>query len=865
MKKNKKNKQIINTKIKQNAKKQNLNYFLRKFFHFLKINIYNVIAIFLLLCIVGVGFFFLWISSFRIPDFSAFEDRKVAQSTKIYDRTGEILLFDVNQDIKRTVISIEDMGLNIQNAIIAIEDDAFYQHKGVRFRAIARAFVNNLKPGSSTQGGSTITQQIVKNTLLTSEKRISRKIKELVISLRIEQEMSKDQILEVYLNEAPFGGNIYGVQEASFSFFGKPSQDITIAEAAYLAALPQAPTRYSPYGANKNLLDSRQRRVLLNMRNLGMISEEEYQEALEEEVEFLPLNRLGIKSPHFVFFVRDYLEQKYGSSVVEKGGLQVITTIDFDLQKHAEDVVLRNALENQNLYNASNAGLIAINPQTGEILSMVGSRDYFDTQIDGKFNIVTARRQPGSAFKPFIYATAFNKGYFPETVVFDVSTEFQSTCDPLGRALSGRRQSDCYMPQNYDGLFRGPINLRNALAQSRNIPAVKLLYLAGISDSIKTARDFGIRTLGDANQYGLTLVLGGGEVRLLDMTSAYGVFATEGIYNEPISVLEVRDSNGNILESFEGSQGRRVFNALPLQKLNSVLSDPEARIGLFSSINNFMYFGSRDVAGKTGTTNNNRDAWMVGYTPNLVVGVWSGNNDNTPMTRGSTISGLLWREFMTKALTVVPNQSFTKPVYSIPENTAPILSGNWFGGDSIIIDTISGKRATDLTPQETRQEVVVTDVNSILHWVNRNNPLTGNPVRSGNQYENWQYSVHQWWNQNQFNYNTISEDDIPYDFDDVHILETQPDFTIQNFNENNIFSENELISLNIEPNSYYPVQQIDIFINNSYIETLNNNNFNISFIPSNINSIQSQNILRVVLIDSIYNRIEKEYQFSVIN
>ncbi len=862
MKKN--NKKI--TQIASKTKKQ-VEYgksVFKKITQFIKVNTYNVIALLILFFVVSAGIFFLWVSSFRVPDFSAFEDRKVAQSTKIYDRTGEILLFDVNQDIKRTVISFEEMGSNIQNAMIAIEDDAFYQHKGVRVRSIIRALVNNIQPGSGTQGGSTITQQIVKNTLLTSERRISRKIKEIAISLRIEKEMTKEQILEVYLNEAPFGGNIYGVQEASLSFFGKPAKEITIAEAAYLAALPQAPTRYSPYGQNIDLLNSRQRRVLLNMRNLGMISEEEYQEALAEEVEFLPLNRLGIKAPHFVFFVREYLEQQYGRNVVENGGLQVITTLDFDLQSHAESVVLENALKNKDLYNASNAGLIAINPQTGELLSMVGSRDYFDSEIDGKFNITTARRQPGSAFKPFIYATAFNKGYVPETVLFDVPTEFQSTCDPLGRALPGRSQNDCYMPQNYDGLFNGPINLRNALAQSRNIPAVKLLYLAGISDSIKTARDFGIRTLGDANQYGLTLVLGGGEVRLLDMTSAYGVFATEGIYNEVVSILEVRDSNGNVLESFDGSQGRRVFNALPLQKLNSVLSDPEARIGLFSSINNFMYFGSRDVAGKTGTTNNNRDAWMVGYTPNLVVGVWSGNNDNTPMTRGSTISGLLWRDFMNKALTVIPNQSFNPPVYSFPDNTAPIISGNWLGGDFVVIDTISGKRATELTPPETKQEIVVTNVNSILHWVNRNNPFTGSPTRSGNQYENWQYPVHQWWEQNQFNYNSVSEDDIPLDFDDVHTLETQPDFTIQGFDQSAIFQENDLITININPDSFYPVQQIDIFINNSYVETLNNNNLEFSFTPSNISSIQSQNTLRIVLIDSVYNRIEKEYQFLVV-
>lgn len=829
--------------------------------HFIKTHSINIILLIVLFGMLGVGAIFIWIASFRVPDFSSFEDRKITQSTKIYDRTGEILLFDVNQDIKRTVISIDEMGENIQQAIIAIEDDAFYEHNGIRLKAIARAVISNLKPGGITQGGSTITQQIVKNTLLTTDKQISRKIKEIVISLRIEQEMTKDQILEIYLNEAPFGGNIYGVQEASTSFYGKAPSDLTIAEAAFLAALPQAPTRYSPYGSNTNLLVARQQRVLENMFKLGFITEEEYEEAKKEEVTFLPLNRLGIKAPHFVFFVRDYLEQKYGANVVESGGLKVITTINYDLQKEAEQIVFRNALENKELYNASNAGLVAIDPTTGEILTMVGSRDYFDPEIDGKFNIAIAERQPGSAFKPFIYATAFHEGYLPETVLFDVLTEFQTTCNEQGVAISGS-QTNCYRPQNYDNAFLGPVNLRNALGQSRNIPAVKLLYLVSVSDALKTAKDFGIKTLGNPNQYGLTLVLGGGEVRLLDMTSAYGVFATEGIYNEPVSVLEVQNNMGETIEKFENPTNKRVFPAEPLQKLNSVLSDPEARVGLFGSINNFMYFGSREVAGKTGTTNNNRDAWMMGYTPNLVVGVWSGNNDNTPMTRGSTISGLLWREFMNEALPEIPTKSFTKPSYSL-ENKPPIVRGNWFGGDIIEIDSMSGKLATEWTPEETKEELVITDVNSILHWIDRNNPLSGFPSRNGQQYLNWQYGVLNWWNQNQNNYQTINENDIPNEYDDIHTEDTQPDFEIDGLAPNFSYAQNALITIDFEPETSYPVKQFDIYINNSYIETLENEPYEFSFTPLSISSIQENNILRIVLTDEVYNKTEKEIIFSV--
>lgn len=831
--------------------------------HFIKTHSINIILIAIVFIIVCTGIFFIWISGFRVPDFSAFEDRKVAQSTKIYDRTGEILLFDVNQDIKRTVISLEDMGENIPNAIVAIEDDKFYEHNGIRLKAIMRAVLSNLQPGGLTQGGSTITQQIVKNTLLTTDKKISRKIKEIVISLRIEQEMTKDQILEVYLNEAPFGGSIYGVQEASTTFYGKSPKDLSVAEAAFLAALPQAPSRYSPYGNNTDLLVSRQKRVLENMFKLGFITENEYTEALSEEVVFLPLNRLGIKAPHFVFYVREYLEQKYGKNVVEEGGLKVITTINYDLQKEGERIVLKHALQNEELYNASNASLVAIDPTTGEILTMVGSRDYFDTEIDGKFNIALAKRQPGSSFKPFIYATAFNEGYQPESVVFDVLTEFQTTCSEQGVAISGS-QSNCYHPQNYDNAFLGPINLRNALAQSRNIPAVKMLYLVGIGDALKTAKDFGIKTLGEANQYGLTLVLGGGEVRLLDMTASYGVFATEGIYNEPVAILEVQDNQGNILESFSGPSNKRVYQAEPLRKLNSVLSDGQARVGLFGSINNFMYFGERNVAGKTGTTNNNRDAWMMGYTPNLVVGTWSGNNDNTPMTKGSSISGMLWREFMDKALTEIPNKKFNQPQSTQTSNIPPILSGNWFGGDIIEIDTISGKLATQWTPEKTKDILVITDVNSILHWIDRNNPLSGSPSRSGQQYLNWQYSVLNWWNNNKNSYNSITENDIPTQEDDIHTEDTQPKFNINGITNGLEYTKNDTVLINLEEDTTYPIQGFDIYINNSYIDTINSKPYIYTLNLSSLSLLQQNNTLKIVLTDEVYNIAEKEVNFTVL-
>jgi len=486
------------------------------------------------LVFVTLGFFigglsFLWVASIDIPDFSSFDTRKVSESTKIYDRTGKVLLYDIHADTKRTVVSFDSISRYIKNATVAIEDAEFYGHIGVRPIATLRAvFIQPLR-GKGVQGGSTITQQVVKNTLLTSERTISRKLKEWVLAIKIEQVLSKEDILELYLNEAPYGGNIYGIEEASMSFFGKPSDDVTLAQAAYLAALPQAPTFYSPYGNNTDALIDRKNLVLSRMLELNYITKEEYSSALQEEVDFLPQETFGIKAPHFVIWVRQYLEERYGRDVVENSGLKVTTTLDYGLQQKAEEIVAKHGEENEIKFNAHNAGMIGIDPKTGGVLVMVGSRDYFNTEAEGNFNVTLAHRQPGSSFKPFVYATALMKGYTPDTVVFDLETQFQTTCDVEGKPLSSKIHPDeCYTPTNYDDVYRGPVTLRNALAQSLNIPAIKTLYLAGIRDSLAVASKMGITSLGEQDKYGLTLVLGGGEISLLEATSAYSVFANDG-------------------------------------------------------------------------------------------------------------------------------------------------------------------------------------------------------------------------------------------------------------------------------------------------------------------------------------------------
>lgn len=805
----------------------------------------------IMLFIFAVSVF--WTTQIEIPDFDSFDERKVANSTKIYDRTGEVLLYDVNRDIRRTVIPFEEMGTNIKEATVAIEDRDFYNHIGIRPTSIIRAMLVNITTGSFSQGGSTITQQIVKNTLLTQEKSITRKIKEMILAIKVERELTKDQILSIYLNEAPYGGVIYGVEEASQSFFKKEPIDLTIAEAAYLAAIPQAPTYYSPRGNHRDALEVRKNLVLSKMLEVGYITEEEYTQAKSEVVTFVPQEPSSIKAPHFVFMVKEYLEEKYGKDMVESGGLKVITTLDWDIQQEAEKSAEENALKNEKDWNASNQAVVVIDPNTGQILSLVGSRDYFDKEIDGSFNVATALRQPGSSFKPFVYATAFLKGYTPETVLFDTPTEFNPSCDPYGNAVR-TSQDKCYMPNNYDGAFLGPISLRNSLAQSRNVTSVKLLYLVGVNNAIKTAREMGITSLGDADVYGLTLVLGGGEVSLLDMTSSYGVFATGGIKNKNTPILSIYSKDGVLLENY-APKPENVLEKNSADMINSILSDNVARTPLFGA-NSFLYFNGKDVAGKTGTTNNNRDAWLIGYTKNAVVGVWSGNNNNTPMKKGSSISGGTFHSVMLKVLEKYPAEDFDEPTINYPLGIAPVMKGLWQGGESFTIDTVSQKLATDLTPEETKEDKVIANVHDILHWIDKNNPTSGTTNNPGNdaQYYNWETSVQNWWANNSYRFVSGLVYSKPTGFDNVHTEENIPKIDI--LLESSKFSVSENIKVEAKISSEYPIKNVDFFINGSFIGTDTSYPFSIDFLPEDYDSVTEISDISVVVIDSVYNKGE---------
>jgi 1A family penicillin-binding protein len=694
----------------------------------------NLLLFLLSSVIILFSLLLIWVSTFRIPSLDTIEERKIGQSTKIYDSTGKILLYDVYQNAKRTAVPFEEISSYIKEAVVSIEDKDFYTHKGFKPTSFIRAVVVNTLSAEFAQGGSTITQQVVKNSILVGDKTITRKLKEIALSLKLERVISKDQILSMYLNENPYGGTVYGVEEASQVFFGKSSREVTLAEAAYLASIPQRPSYLSPYGFHKDELDNRKNLVLKEMLEDGKITGDEYESAKNEKVVFQPKSNFGIKAPHFVMFVKEYLENKYGKDVIEQGGLRVTTTLNYDLQAKAEQIALKYATIITKNFNGTNDAFVAIDPRTGGILTMVGSRNYFDKEIDGNFNVTTAKRQPGSTFKPFVYAQALIKGYTPETVLFDLKTQFSTKC-PKENLTS---ENGCYSPNNYDDNFRGPMTMREALAQSINVPAVKTLYLAGITESINLAKNLGITSLGDANLYGLTLVLGGGEVSLLEMTSAYGVFANEGIRNPYISILKVEDNKGNVLEEVKP----RPINVLDpeiARNISDMLTDNVARTPLYGA-NSIIYFGGRDVAVKTGTTNDYRDAWTIGYTPNVVVGTWAGNNDNSPMAK--KVSGLIvapmWREFMDEVLKVTPQENFIKPIKEDSYDLKPVLRGKWQGGISNI--TNNGVDYNSI------QEVLSGGVHTILYWLDKDNPRGNNEVipESDPQFERWEYPVSLW-------------------------------------------------------------------------------------------------------------------------
>ncbi|MFY9462480.1 MAG: transglycosylase domain-containing protein [Candidatus Sungiibacteriota bacterium] len=730
----------------------------------------------------------------NLPDPSKLEERKIIESTKIYDRTGAILLYEIHGEEKRTVIPFEKIPPYVKNAAIVLEDANFYKHGGIDFRGIARAFVVDIFSQSFSQGGSTITQQLVKNSILgrgqTTADKLKRKVKEALLAVLLESRYSKDEILNLYFNQIPYGSNAYGIEAAAQTFFATSTENLTLAQAATLASLPRAPTYYSPCGSHIDELIARKNSALDRMREFGYITPSEAERAKKEKI--VPgCNPGGIRAPHFVMYVRELLGEKYGEETLEEGGLKVRTTLDWRLQEEAEKIVKEGVEFNEKAIKSSNGALVALNPKTGEILAMVGSRDWYATsslpegctigvncKFEPKVNNTLRLHQPGSAFKPFVYATAFQKGYTPDTVVFDVPTEFNPLCSPDGKPEDPRiKEEDCYHPGNYDEQFRGPVTFRQAIAQSLNVPSVKVLYLAGVEDSIKTAEAAGISTLQDRSRFGLSLVLGGADVRLLDMTSAYGVFAAEGVLHGPRAILSIESGNKIIEETKDESI--QVLDTEAARIINDVLSDDEARVPVFQP-HGSLWLVDRPAAAKTGTTQNYWDAWTIGYTPSLVVGVWAGNNDNTSIEQkgsGVLAAAPIWNKLMRFAAKDTLPEFFTKPEYK--KSPKPVLNGLWQGGEIVRLDKISGKVATALTPEENIEEVAFGEPHDPLFWISKKDPAGPAPQDpyQDSQYKNWALAFSDWLKTSGFIARPASA--IPTAFDDVHTLEAKPKITFE--------------------------------------------------------------------------------------
>ncbi len=617
--------------------------------------LFSTLVFFSLIALIVLVFFSFIIFAKDLPSPYKLTARDSSLATKIYDRNDK-LLYDIYGDKNRALVNWNGLPNYVKQATISIEDKDFYKHQGFSITGIGRSILS-IVFFRGVQGGSTITQQVVKNTLLTPEQTVTRKIKEFILSIQVERKYTKDEILQIYLNEVPYGGTAWGIESAAQTYFRKNAKDLSLTEAIILAGFPQRPSYYSPYGTNPKAYVSRAQDVARRMREDGYITRDQ-EEAVKKEipnVSFTPDNQ-GIRAPHFVFYVKDLLTEKYGEKFVEQGGLKVKTSLDLDLQDKAQSIVSEE-VGKLSKYKVGNGAAVVMDPKTGEILAMVGSKDYFAKDYDGQVNVALSLRQPGSALKPFTYSTGLKAGYTASTLLMDVPTEFP-----------GGAGQPAYKPVNYDGKYRGPIQVRFALGNSINIPAVKMTGLVGIKNMLRTAYDAGVKSLEPTDEnlkrFGLAITLGGGEVRLLELTSGYATIANRGEYIEPVAILKVEDRGGKVLEEVKDRKPKRAISEEIAFIISHILSDNNARSLVFGP-NSLLNIPGKTVAVKTGTTDDKRDNWALGFTYSAVVGVWVGNNDNSPMnpeiTSGVTGATPIWNRIMQEALVGKPSESFQKP------------------------------------------------------------------------------------------------------------------------------------------------------------------------------------------------------------
>jgi penicillin-binding protein 1C len=741
-----------------------------------------------------------------------------AESTIIYDREGNIL-YTIHGEENRKEIPLSEIPKHVIDATVAIEDDQFFEHHGFDVGGILKGFLAEYIGLGQRRGGSTITQQLVKNTLLSNERTLTRKLKELIISIQLERTYSKNEILSLYLNTIPYGSNAYGIEMASRIFFDKNAKDLTLAEASILASLPQAPSRYNPYSNGKealmgyfdeegNYIAGRKDVVLKRMEDLGYVTSEERQKAFDEaaQISFNKKYKENIQHPHFVLYVKELLENKFGKEAVETGGIHVYTTIDPNLQKKAEEVIAEKMLTYPEKYGATNTAVLSVDIEKGQILAMVGSSDYFNEEIDGNVNVVFRKRQPGSSFKPVVYAAAFAKGYSPATVIYDLETDFGND----------------YIPQNYDGSFRGPITARRALNASLNIPAVKMAFLAGVDNVVNLAKKMGYTDLINGDQYGTSIGLGTGEVTLYQMVTAYSVFANGGKKMAFTPFLRIETSDGKIIENNEDVKPKEIEVLDPqiAYTINHVISDKTARP---PGWNNNLQLADQINGAKTGTSNKRvkpgneagsikpLDNWTLGYTTKIVTGVWVGNNDSSPLNfnaDGLTTAAPIWKAVMTEATKNHDLEEFPKPdgiswkkvskwTGLLPSELTPdtdVVAELFTTFNTptevdqsfmkVKIDKVSKKLPTEFTPQDSIVDALVAN----FHSLNPTDP-------------NWEKPVQQWAKGfiESYGADTIVLEKAPTEFDDIHTADSEqkkPKITI----------------ITPQDNANLPAGTVDIFV-----------------------------------------------------
>ncbi len=755
---------------------------------------------------------FAWFAK-DLPSTDQLESRVLTESTKIYDRTGEHLLYETGKDVRRTYTKLDDIPENLRNATIAVEDKNFYNHHGFDPIAIIRSTGINIASDRQV-GGSTITQQFVKMAIVGNESTYSRKIKELILSIELERKYDKNKILEFYLNEAPYGGINLGVAAGAQSYFEKPPKDLTLAQAAFLAAVPQKPSRITQ---DFESLLKRKDFVLDRMAEEKYITSEEATAAKAETIE---IKQAVVKkeAPHFVDYVISQLEDDFGANFINQG-LRVTTTLDYDKQGLAEEVIT-NGIEKVEKYGGSNAALVSLDAHNGQILAMVGSKDYYAEDYDGQFNVAISPRQPGSSFKPVVYVTAFSNGYSPNTVLFDVETDFPTE---IGN----------YHPHNFSMGVSGPLTMRRTLAQSLNIPAVKTIYLTGKDKVLDTAAGLGYTTLGDRDRFGLALALGGGEVKLLEHASAFATFAREGERHPTASILKVEDRSGNVLYEWTDS-ATQVLDKTAVQNLNSVLSDQGARGSTFAALN----IPGKTTAGKTGTTNDFHDAWTILYTPSFVTGIWTGNNDNAAMNYmadGVIIAAPIANDYMSRILDGLPDETFAAP----PKSTANkgVLSGQIGETVEKYVDKgtqhIIPDECIASYPAEFKEKKEFKEVHTILHYLRKDDPLGAPPEKPADDpmYNSWEAAI-QLWAAGQDDY--ITEKTV-YEDCSLRSADQSPTVTITNpTNGATLTDKTFAIQTRVHPGTNRNIKQIEYVIDSVTVDVQVSSPFETDYIPTTL-------------------------------